>query len=265
MKKVFSKYEKLFEQVNLDKSRVYFGLHMRSSICQTIKKILTFSAGAIPFTYMGVPIFQGAPRRIHLQHLADKIVSKYTQWKDNSLSMARRVCLVESVIFNSMVHSMLIYKWSVALLKEMEMVIHNLFGLVIHIIGASSQSWARMCASQSKGDLGIRLLLFMNKAYLFHLALEFLYQSSPHFNFLCMSYLDSFNFPRVSHVSSSIYGQVFTVILLCCFRKLIGLSVSNHMFCFDWMAFLLLRELVFHHTVDNGFLKRILDYYYDGA
>ncbi|KAL8488057.1 hypothetical protein ACS0TY_024365 [Phlomoides rotata] len=46
--------------------------------------------GALPFTYLGVPIFRGAPRTYHLAAMADSIVAKFSKWKGHALSLAGR-------------------------------------------------------------------------------------------------------------------------------------------------------------------------------
>ena len=73
----------------------------------------------VPFTYLGVPLFVGAPRRIFLQPIADRILGKFSAWKGASLSMAGRVSLVTSVIQSSMLHSFAIYKWPKQLLRKL--------------------------------------------------------------------------------------------------------------------------------------------------
>ncbi|XP_019420741.1 PREDICTED: uncharacterized protein LOC109330928 [Lupinus angustifolius] len=55
---------------------------------------LGFNAGNLHFNYLGVPLFIGKPRRIHLQPIADKIISKLATWKGHSLSVMGRVELV---------------------------------------------------------------------------------------------------------------------------------------------------------------------------
>jgi hypothetical protein len=59
-----------------------------------IVAVLNFKVGALPFNYLGVPIFRGKPKSSHLQPIADKISSKLTAWKAPLLSMAGRVQLL---------------------------------------------------------------------------------------------------------------------------------------------------------------------------
>jgi len=51
-----------------------------------IQCILSCSHGCLSFTYLGVPIFVGAPRSRFLQSLADKVKLKLASWKDKFLA-----------------------------------------------------------------------------------------------------------------------------------------------------------------------------------
>ncbi|PNX74366.1 ribonuclease H [Trifolium pratense] len=57
-----------------------------------------FNIDFLPFTYLGVPIFKGRPKKIHFQSPADKVKAKLAGWKASLLSMAGRVQLIKSVI-----------------------------------------------------------------------------------------------------------------------------------------------------------------------
>lgn len=157
LRKIFSNYEKISDQqINKDKSKVHFGPYFRPSVRRSIKRILAFTEGVLPFTYLGVPIFCGVPHRSHLQLLTDKIISKFARWKDNSLYMAGRVYLVELVILSSMVYAMLIYRWPVSLLRAIERSICNFIwiGDVSHK-GSVMIKWYRMYAPKMNGGLAL--------------------------------------------------------------------------------------------------------------
>ena len=76
--------------------------------------------GSLPFDYLGVPLFMGAPKRKWLQHVADRILAKFVKWKGDTLSQAGRLVLIKSVICSSLLHSFAVYKWPMNLLKHME-------------------------------------------------------------------------------------------------------------------------------------------------
>ncbi|KAL8542918.1 hypothetical protein ACS0TY_003698 [Phlomoides rotata] len=89
------------------------------------RSLIQISQRHLPFTYLGVPIFRGAPKACHLKGTADRIISKFACWKGSSLSLAGRACLVNSVIVSSLVHSMMIYKWPKSLLNKIDQAMRN--------------------------------------------------------------------------------------------------------------------------------------------
>ena len=94
-------------------------------LSQSLKEIIGVNSGSIPFNYLGVPLFYGAPRRKWLQPIADRIISKFANWKGSSLSMAGRLMLINSVILSSFLHSFSVYKWAKSLLVRMKKCIRN--------------------------------------------------------------------------------------------------------------------------------------------
>ncbi|KAK2638449.1 hypothetical protein Ddye_026244 [Dipteronia dyeriana] len=83
--------------------------------------------GGDSMTYLGVPLFIRAPKRRWLISWADKIKSKLESWKGFSLSMAGRLCLIDSVNTGAFLHSFQVYRWPSSLLKDLTVVIRNFF------------------------------------------------------------------------------------------------------------------------------------------
>lgn len=63
------------QMISKDKSKFDLGKASVHRVDQ-VRTILGFQEGCLPFTYLGVPIFRGKPRQIHLQLIADKVKSK---------------------------------------------------------------------------------------------------------------------------------------------------------------------------------------------
>ncbi|KAE9602007.1 putative RNA-directed DNA polymerase [Lupinus albus] len=102
--------------VNLVKCKFYTCSASDRKI-SNLSATLGFHAGSLPFTYLGVPLFKGKPRRLHLQPISDRIVAKLATWKCISLSIMGRVELVQSVIHSMLAYSFHIYAWPSSLLK----------------------------------------------------------------------------------------------------------------------------------------------------
>ncbi|XP_019438892.1 PREDICTED: uncharacterized protein LOC109344584 [Lupinus angustifolius] len=76
--------------MNLNKCKFYTQNASARKI-NNLKDWLGFTRGSLPVNYLGVPLFIGKPRRIHLQPLADRIINKLAAWKGSLLSIMGRV------------------------------------------------------------------------------------------------------------------------------------------------------------------------------
>ncbi|KAL8495044.1 hypothetical protein ACS0TY_019266 [Phlomoides rotata] len=110
---------------NPDKSKAYFGKHVSYQNKAYFRATLNIGSAALPFTYLGVPLFRGVPKAAHLRSTTDRIISNFAGWKGSSLSLAGRACLINSVIVSSLVHSMMIYRWPKSLLNKVDRAMRN--------------------------------------------------------------------------------------------------------------------------------------------
>jgi len=85
-----------------------------------IQCILSCSNDCLPFTYLRLSIFVGAPKCQFLQPLANKVKLKLASWKGKSLSMMGQIQLVNTLITGFLAYSFNMYKWSVSLLKQVK-------------------------------------------------------------------------------------------------------------------------------------------------
>ncbi|KAL8542708.1 hypothetical protein ACS0TY_003546 [Phlomoides rotata] len=88
-------------------------------------RTMGISEGALPLSYLGVPVFRGALRTCHLVVMADSIIAKFSKWKGHAISLAGRKCMINSIIAALLVHSMMVYYWPRSLLKKIESAIRN--------------------------------------------------------------------------------------------------------------------------------------------
>ncbi|XP_050378576.1 uncharacterized protein LOC126795885 [Argentina anserina] len=75
------------QRVNKSKSLVFLGkyTHRRRFV---IRNILGVKQRSLPFTYLGVPIFQGRLKSVYFQAIADRVRCKLSSWKCSLLSQA---------------------------------------------------------------------------------------------------------------------------------------------------------------------------------
>ncbi|KAL8513125.1 hypothetical protein ACS0TY_019345 [Phlomoides rotata] len=148
LKRILDIYVGLSGQVfNPDKSKAYFGKHVSSLNKADFRATLNICYAALPFTYLGVPLFRGDPKAAHLRSTTDRIISKFVGWKGSSLSLAGRACLINSVIVSSLVHSMMIYRWPRSLLNKVDKPMRNfLWTGSTEKIGFCTVNWTKVCA-----------------------------------------------------------------------------------------------------------------------
>ena len=150
--------------INPSKSTVFYGSISPARIDQ-ITDLIGLNKGSLPFTYLGVPIFKGNPKRTHLQPIADKIRSKLLAWKASLLSIVGRVTLVKSVIQGMIVHPISIYSWPIKLLKDIEAwSINFIWSGDISKRKLVTVSLKKVCKPLSEGGLGIRSLVLLNES-----------------------------------------------------------------------------------------------------
>ncbi|KAF1886785.1 hypothetical protein Lal_00046022 [Lupinus albus] len=162
------------QQVNVAKSRFYTTNDSARKI-SNIASYMGFSAGTLPFNYLGVPMFIGKPKRSHLQPIADRILAKLTKWKGYVLSIMGRVELVKFVIHSMAIYSFQVYSWHSQLIKHVDKSIRNfIWASNIGVRKITTVAWHKVSLPFKNGGLGIRSLRQLNKAALLKLSWELL-------------------------------------------------------------------------------------------
>jgi hypothetical protein len=175
LKKLFTRYALASGQVvNVSKSTIYSGSISNSRLLH-IAQFLGFSIGALPFVYLGVPIFKGSPKVAYFQPMADKIKAKLAAWKASLLSVAGRIELVKSVVQSMLIHSITVYSWPISLLKGLERWIKNfIWSGDIYQRKLVTVAWKFFCKPYDEGGLGIKSLITLNEASNLKLCWDFL-------------------------------------------------------------------------------------------
>lgn len=171
----------------------------------SIANVLGVSAGRLPFTYLGVPIFKGKPKRAHLLPIADKIKLKLATWKGSLLSIMGRVQLVKSVIHGMLLYSFQIYPWPVSLLSTIDTWIRNfIWSGDINTRKLVTVAWHQICKPAAEGGLGLRSIRKINEAATLKLCWDFLSVNSDWACFLRARFLKN-GFPVQHYVKSSLW------------------------------------------------------------
>lgn len=113
------------QKFSAPKSSIFFGPSATPSFKRYITRCTSISAGSLSFTYLGVPIFRGAPKVEHLAPTVDLIINKFNKWHGHTLSLVGRRCLINSVIVSSLVHTMMAYRWPKTLLHRLKVAIRS--------------------------------------------------------------------------------------------------------------------------------------------
>ena len=225
------------QNISLEKSSFFCGRYAasRKSIIQSI---LGCNEGDFPFTYLGVPIFKGQPKRCHFQGLMDRVKSKLEGWMGKLLSMAGRVQLVQSVVQAMLLHSFMIYKWPLTLLKRVMQWIRNfIWSGDLDKRKLVTISWDTICLPKSEGGLGLRNLIALNKAALLKFTWNTFQRDTPWRRFFHGRF--HFNVFSITHkyVCSSILPgirDVFSAFKSNC-RWIIGDGSSIHFWYDKWL------------------------------
>ncbi|KAK2654916.1 hypothetical protein Ddye_007968 [Dipteronia dyeriana] len=162
--------------------------------------------GEDSMTYLGVPLFIVAPKRRWLIPWADKIKSKLESWKGFSLSMAGRLCLIDSVITGSFLHFFQVYRWPSSLLKDLNVAIQDFFWTG-SIDGHKSVqvAWKSCCRPKDGGGLGVKDLGILNNAMLKKFTRRMLTEESLVFTYLWARFFTQDHKPRTWYVASSVW------------------------------------------------------------
>ncbi|CAJ2644686.1 unnamed protein product [Trifolium pratense] len=232
------------QRVSPHKSKLYGG-SISSTRLTTLSNTLGFSLGSLPFDYLGVPIFKGKPKNIHLQALADRVKSKLASWKGHSLSMMGRVQLVNSVIHGMLTYSFKVYSWPKGLIKQMDRCIRNfIWSGNVDKKKLVTLSWDKVCTPTSAGGLGLRKLKDMKKAGCLKLCWD-LTKSDKQWAITLKSRFFRNSSPINHAISSSIWSSFKNVLHLVRDHSIwkIGNGLSTSFWNDNWLGYKL-KDLI---------------------
>ncbi|XP_057793119.1 uncharacterized protein LOC131009729 [Salvia miltiorrhiza] len=262
-------YGELSGQVcSLEKSRIYFAKGVSSSLKRGINRVLSFTQGSDRVTYLGAPLFVGKPRASHLMSIKDRIVQKFARWAGLHLSMAGRICLVNSVIRSSLTHTMMVYSWPKSLLHEIDRKCRNFIWTGnTEQKPSCSVKWSRCCASKEEGGLGLRSFTLMNKSYLMKIAWSLIKGNSFVHKVLRSRYLTSHGYAKENVANSSVWiGLKHEInVLVDDSYAVVGNGTSTLFWHDDWLGYRIRDKVGIPPFLWNFLQQNISDYFFDGC
>ncbi|KAM2552223.1 hypothetical protein TB2_016639 [Malus domestica] len=99
------------QQVNFQKSSVYFGANIPKRVSAELANILRVKVVRDPGAYLGVPTIWGRSKKRGLAYIKEKIMGKVQGWKHKLLSTAGREVLVKAVVQAIPAYPMYIFKF----------------------------------------------------------------------------------------------------------------------------------------------------------
>ncbi|GJR78441.1 putative RNA-directed DNA polymerase, eukaryota, reverse transcriptase zinc-binding domain protein [Tanacetum coccineum] len=149
---------------SLPKSTAYF-CNVLNYTKHAILHILPFEEGRLPMKYLGVPLVSSRLIYRDCKELIEKVQHRIRDWKNKSLSAARMLQLVKSVIGSMHVYWASVFILPSRVLLDFEQLMRNfLWAQGESQKGKSKVAWEVVCLPMKEGGLGVRRLELFNKA-----------------------------------------------------------------------------------------------------
>ncbi|XP_057803279.1 uncharacterized protein LOC131018582 [Salvia miltiorrhiza] len=230
------------------KSRIFFGRGVSYAMTQGINRVLGFTQGSLPTTYLGVPLFVGRPRASYFMSIKDRIVQKFSKWKGLQLSM--------------------VYRWPRSLLHDLDRSCRNfIWSGSIDKKLTCAVSWGRCCAPKKEGGLGVRSFAVMNRCYMMKMAWKLLKGEDFVFRILRSRYLNSFGLAKASVVGSSFWLSVKPEVdeLVKNSYALVGNGQHTRFWTDDWLGYKICDKIAIPSFMHEFLHQSVADYFSDGV
>ncbi|XP_019451747.1 PREDICTED: uncharacterized protein LOC109353840 [Lupinus angustifolius] len=252
------------QHISISKCRFYSTTASPRKIL-ALSSTLGFSHGRLPFNYLGVPLFKGKPRKIHLQAIADRIILKLATWKGSLLSIMGRVELVKSIILSMLTYSFHIYSWPSNLIQNLDKCIRNfIWSGDTSTRKIATMSWHKVCSPTNSGGLGLRSIKAMNQAALIKLSWE-MSSSSQKWAILYRHRFGRGTYPSQRYFKSSIWPDIksnwHTVMSNSIW--LVGEGKNIHFWLDNWLGSPLVESLHIPDEFHPSFLSKVADFTQD--
>ncbi|CAN6543407.1 unnamed protein product [Malus baccata var. baccata] len=116
-------YDASGQQVNFQKSSVYFGANIPKRVSAELANILRVQVVHDPGAYLGVPAIWGRSKKRGLVYIKEKIMGKVQGWKHKLLSTAGREVLVKAVVQAIPAYPMYIFKFPATVCHDFDTIV----------------------------------------------------------------------------------------------------------------------------------------------
>ncbi|KAF1871994.1 hypothetical protein Lal_00012213 [Lupinus albus] len=239
------------QHINIAKSKFYTTNASARKI-SNISPYMGFSAGNLPFNYLGVPIFKGKPK-----------ITKLIKWKGYVLSVMGRVELVKSIIHIMAIYSFYVYSCPSQLIKHMDKCIRNFtWAGDIGVRKITTLAWHKVSLPLKNGGLGLRSLQQLKKVAMLKLSWEMM--ASPRdWAVFCRQRFGKSSFPSKRHFKSSIWSGIkpnwFKALKNSLF--LVGNGHDINFWTDNWLGDPLDEIHQITETLHNSLLATVADFY----
>ncbi|CAL1383991.1 unnamed protein product [Linum trigynum] len=167
------------EQVNKDKSCVFFSKNTRGQLKKSISDTLGMQPTNNLGRYLGVPVVHGRVTKDTYKYILEKVDQRLAGWKARSLSLAGRVTLAISVLNALPNYVMQTSVLPISLCDAIDRKVRAfVWGADEGHYKAHLVKWETICKPKEEGGLGLRSARAVNIAYLMKLGWAFLNKSN---------------------------------------------------------------------------------------
>ncbi|KAA3469396.1 reverse transcriptase [Gossypium australe] len=208
------------QQVNYDKSLIYFGTSVDQNMRKQITNILGVRVSVNPEKYLGLPMMVGRRKRWAFANFVDRFRKRIESWNFRFLSMGGKEVFVKAILQAIPIYVMQCFELPKSLCNALENIMNKYWwangkkGKGIHWC-----SWKNLCYPKITGGLGFRDLSFFNKALLAKQAWRLFAQPDC----LLAKVLKARYYPKTNFLSAKVGSYPsFTWRSICVARELIA-------------------------------------------
>ncbi|KAL6314020.1 hypothetical protein AAG906_011754 [Vitis piasezkii] len=152
-------------RINLDKSEIIPVGEVEEIEVMAVE--LGCRVGSLPSHYLGLPL--GAPHKASSvwDGVEEKVRRRLARWKRQYISKGGRITLIRSVLASMPIYHMSLFRMPKSVARRLDKVQRDfLWGGGSEVKKAHLIKWEAICEDKSKGGLGLRKLVLLNKALL---------------------------------------------------------------------------------------------------